>query len=59
MQMTQWCSLLCTGNEAVGDLSIPVNGERMDVPVCQECLETIRDNPKEALARITGTVVDS
>ena len=62
MESTQWCSLFCTGNEAVGELTLPFednNGIFLDIPICAECLETVMQNQKEALARILGPVVDS
>ena len=42
--VTMWCSLLCSGNEATGDLVIedPPGTER-SIPICEECLEKIKN----------------
>jgi hypothetical protein len=59
-ESVQWCSLFCTGNEAIGELSIRFTGDEwIDVPVCQECVDQIETNQQEALDRILGPVVDS
>jgi len=55
MESTKWCSLFCTGNESIGELEIEFReGESVPVPVCQECLDQVMQNQKEALARILG-----
>lgn len=50
-----WCSLFCTGNEAIGEIQVSlIQDEWTTVPVCRECLEEITKDPDAALARIRG-----
>lgn len=56
VQSVNWCSLFCTGNEAIGDMSLRLDDDVwIDVPVCEKCLVEIQKNQKDALARILGT----
>lgn len=59
-ETVRWCSLFCTGNEAIGEMSIRFTTEDwVSVPVCEACVEEIRVNQQAALDRILGPVVDS
>ena len=56
---TTWCSLFCAGNEAIGELTIPLGDDAdVSIPVCQECADEAQENPEESLARILGAVVE-
>jgi len=44
--ITMWCSLYCTGNEAVGDIEVEFDkGNTVSLPLCEQCLETLQNNP--------------
>lgn len=50
----QWCSLFCEGNEAIGELTVPIGEDDTAIPVCEECMEKVTTDPAKALAVITG-----
>lgn len=40
--VTMWCSLLCKGNPAVGELTYEfAPGEPVSIPVCEECKDRV------------------
>lgn len=57
--VTVWCSLYCDGNEAVGDMDIDYGeGLVVSLPLCQECAETLQNNPRLALDLVPIDVLD-
>lgn len=38
-----WCSLLCGGNEATGELTIEEEDGEIAIPICEECLNKIKE----------------
>lgn len=59
ISVTQWCSLYCDGNEAVGDMEIAYNGGKVvSLPVCQECADRLQENPLLALDLEPTDVLD-
>lgn len=50
LPVTVWCSLYCTGNEAVGDMDITYDKKNtVTLPLCQECADKLLADPKLAL----------
>lgn len=47
--ITYWCSLFCSGQEAVGDMEIEFKGDVISLPLCQDCANTLENNPALAI----------
>ena len=59
IEFVNWCSLLCTGTEAIGDITIEYpDGGSLTLPVCQECLESVQNDQALALALQPAAVLD-
>ena len=57
--ITMWCSLYCTGNEAVGDMDIDFgDGKTVSLPLCQECADHLQKNPDLLLDLVPVDVLD-
>lgn len=50
----KWCSLFCTGHQAIGELNVPIGDTDVAIPVCLECMEYVTGFPKEVYEKITG-----
>lgn len=57
--VTTWCSLYCEGNEAVADMDLDYGDEAVvSLPVCNECMEKIQNNPSLLLDLTPVDVLD-
>ena len=58
IEFVQWCSVFCTGQQAQGEITIEFESGPVSLPICDDCLRTLSENPQRMLELEPGVLLE-